>query len=48
MKMVNEQFSVDEVGEPLFHQRRNDEVWYYTYDSLSFELGETPLLYTNE
>ena len=35
------QFSVDAVGEPaLFHQRRNDEVWYYTYDSLSFELSK--------
>ena len=43
------QFSVDAVGEPaLFHQRRNDEVWYYTYDSLTFELAETPVLYTNE
>ncbi len=43
------QFSVDAVGEPaLFHQRRNDEIWYYTYDLLSFELAETPLLYTNE
>ena len=43
------QCSVDAVGEPaLFHQRRNDEVWYYTYDSLTFELAETPVLYTNE
>ena len=43
------QFSVDAVGEPaLFHQRRNDEIWYYTYDSLAFELAETPTQYTQE
>ena len=43
------QFSLDAVGEPaLFHQRRNDEIWYYTYDSLAFELAETPTQYTQE
>tara|TARA_B100001121_G_scaffold223711_1_gene196889 strand:- start:46 stop:486 length:441 start_codon:yes stop_codon:yes gene_type:complete len=43
------QFSIDAVGEPaLFHQRRNDEIWYYTYDSLAFELAEQPLQYTQE
>ena len=43
------QFSVDAVGEPaIFHQRRNDEIYYYTYDSLTFELAELPTLYTNE
>ena len=43
------QLSLDAVGEPaLFHQRRNDEIWYYTYDSLAFELAETPTQYTQE
>jgi len=43
------QFSIDAVGEPaIFHQRRNDEIWYYTYDSLAFELAETPTQYTQE
>lgn len=43
------QFSIDEVGEPaVFHRRRNDEIYYYTYDSLAFELAEDPVLYTNE
>ena len=43
------QFHVDAVGEPaIFHHRRNDEIYYYKYDSLSFELDELPTLYTNE
>ena len=43
------QFSVDAVGEPaIFHHRRNDEIYYYKYDSLTFELDELPTLYTNE
>ena len=43
------QFSVDAVGEPaIFHHRRNDEVYYYTYDSTAFELAELPTLHTNE
>lgn len=43
------QFSLDEVGEPaVFHRRRNDEIYYYTYDSLTFELAEDPVLYSNE
>ena len=43
------QFSVDAAGEPaIFHHRRNDEIYYYKYDSLSFELDELPTLYTNE
>tara|TARA_B100001250_G_C19668558_1_gene730425 strand:- start:884 stop:1051 length:168 start_codon:yes stop_codon:yes gene_type:complete len=43
------QFSLDEVGEPaVFHRRRNDEIYYYTYDSLAFELAEDPVLYSNE
>ena len=28
----------------LYHQRRNDQVWYYTYDSTTFELAEQPAL----
>ncbi len=41
------QFSVDAVGEPaIFHHRRNDEIYYYKYDSLTFELDELPTLYT--
>jgi prepilin-type N-terminal cleavage/methylation domain-containing protein len=32
------QFSVDAAGEPaIFHHRRNDEIYYYKYDSLTFE-----------
>jgi len=43
------QFSVDAVGAPaIFHHRRNDEIYYYKYDSLTFELDELPTLYTNE
>ena len=43
------QFHVDAVGEPaIFHHRRNDEIYYYKYDSTSFELDELPTLYTNE
>jgi len=43
------QFSVDAVGEPaIFHRRRNDEIYYYTYDSTSFELAELPTLYTQQ
>ena len=43
------QFSVDAVGEPaVFHHRRNDEIWYYTYDSTAFELAESPTLYTQD
>ena len=30
----------------LMHQRRNDEVWYYSYDSTSFTLAEEPVEYT--
>ena len=43
------QFSIDAVGEPaVFHQRRNDEIYYYIYDSTSFELAEQPVLYTQQ
>jgi len=43
------QFSVDAIGEPaIFHHRRNDEIYYYKYDSTTFELDELPTLYTNE
>ena len=40
------QFSLDAVDDPaVFHQRANDEIYYYTYDSTNFELSETPVLY---
>ena len=43
------QFSLDAIGEPaVFHHRRNDEIYYYKYDSTTFELDELPTLYTNE
>ena len=43
------QFSVDAVGEPaIFHHRRNDEIYYYKYDSTTFELDELPTLYTQD
>ena len=41
------QFSLDAAGEPaIFHRRKNNEVYYYTYDSTNFELAETPVLFT--
>jgi prepilin-type N-terminal cleavage/methylation domain-containing protein len=41
------QFSLDAVSEPaIFHQRPNDDIYYYTYDSTNFELSEVPALYT--
>ena len=40
------QFSLDVVGEPaILHRRANDDIYYYTYDSLTFELSETPDFY---
>jgi prepilin-type N-terminal cleavage/methylation domain-containing protein len=43
------QFSIDAVGQPaLFHHRRNDEIYYYTYDSTTFELAEQAILHNNE
>jgi hypothetical protein len=40
------QFSLDAVGEPaILHRRANDDIYYYTYDSLTFELSETPVFY---
>ena len=41
------QFDLTTVGEPaIFHRRKNNEVYYYTYDSTNFELSETPVLFT--
>ena len=38
------QFDLTTVGEPaIFHRRKNNEIWYYTYDSTNFELSETLL-----
>ena len=40
------QFSLIDAGEPaIFHQRPDDEIYYYTYDSTSFELAEEPIRY---
>ena len=41
------QFDLTTVGEPaIFHRRKNNEIYYYTYDSTNFELSETPVLFT--
>ena len=29
----------------IYHQRRGDDLYYYTYDSTNFSLAETPILY---
>ena len=29
----------------IYHQRRGDDLYYYTYDSTNFALAETPILY---
>ena len=29
----------------IYHQRRGDDLYYYTYDSTNFALSETPILY---
>ena len=43
------QFSLDAVDEPaIFHQRPDDEIYYYTYDSLTFELAEEPIRYIEQ
>jgi len=40
------QFSLIDAGEPaIFHQRVDDEIYYYTYDSTSFELAEEGVRY---
>jgi len=40
-------FSLDAAGSPaIFHRRKNNEVYYYTYDSTNFQLAETPVLFT--
>ena len=31
------QYDIEDGEGRLYHQRRNDEVWYYTYDSLDLE-----------
>ena len=43
------QFSLDAAGTPaILHQRPDNEIWYYTYDSTSFDLAEDPLRYISE
>ena len=42
------QFSLDVGGQGtagIMHHRPNDEIYYYTYDSLNFVLSEEPTLY---
>ena len=44
------QFALDSgdgvVTEPaIYHQRRGDDIYYYTYDSTNFALAEEPILY---
>tara|TARA_B100000035_G_scaffold164274_1_gene140018 strand:+ start:1015 stop:1461 length:447 start_codon:yes stop_codon:yes gene_type:complete len=40
------QFSLIDAGEPaVFHMRKDYEIYYYTYDSLQFELAEEPVRY---
>ena len=40
------QFRLIDAGEPaIFHQRPDDEIYYYTYDSTTFELAEEPIRY---
>ena len=42
------QFSLDVDGQGtagIMHHRPNDEIYYYTYDSLNFVLSEEPTLY---
>ena len=40
------QFSLIDAGEPaIFHKRKNDEIYYFTYDSTAFELAEEPTRY---
>tara|TARA_Y100000592_G_scaffold10183_1_gene14408 strand:- start:571 stop:1008 length:438 start_codon:yes stop_codon:yes gene_type:complete len=37
------QYNIESDGEGrLYHFRRNDEIWFYTYDSTQFELAESP------
>ena len=44
MRIMNEWFDLTTVGEQMiFHRRKNNEIWYYTYDSTNFELSETPI-----
>ena len=43
------QFSLIDAGEPaIFHKRRNDEIYFYTYDSTAFELAEEPTRYISQ
>ena len=42
------QFDLNTIGEPaIFHQRPDNEIYYYTYDSLTFELAEVGVLYNS-
>ena len=40
------QYNIESDGEGrVYHQRVDDEIWYYTYDSTLFELAEEPIRY---
>ena len=40
------QYDIDADGSgKLYHHRRNDEIYYYEYDSLTFYLAEEPTLH---
>ena len=40
------QFNLVDAGSPaIFHKRKNDEIYFYTYDSTAFELAEEPTRY---
>ena len=43
------QYNIESDGEGrLYHQRRNDEIWFYTYDSLTFDLAESPVIWEGQ
>ena len=43
------QYNIESDGEGrLYHQCRNDEIWYYTYDSLAFNLAESPVIWEGQ
>ena len=40
-------FSISALSKPaIYHRRMNNEIWYYTYDSLNFVLAEYPVKLT--
>ena len=40
------QYNIESDGEGrVYHFRIDDEIWYYTYDSTTFQLAEEPIRY---